>query len=217
VFWFCVLCFVCEKFESRNKLEQGMQAKQGRPSLSHFTREDYTRFYEPAEDSYLLLEALESEESFLNELQPLVCLEIGSGSGIISTFMSTMLRNAVCFATDLNAHAARATLQTARANQRYIDVIECSLVSALPRLFGLVDVLVFNPPYVPTEDDELGSSELPAAWAGGLHGRRVLDQLLPYVHVTHARSHSLTHSLTLSCALTRAVLRTRSRCLAHSG
>jgi release factor glutamine methyltransferase len=56
------------------------------------------------------------------------------------------------------------------------------LASSLqPRLHGTVDILLFNPPYVPTPDDELNTagSTIKAAWAGGHKGRRVLDRLLP--------------------------------------
>jgi len=49
------------------------------------------------------------------------------------------------------------------------------------RLRGQVDVLVFNPPYVPTEPDEVGSSGIEAAWAGGINGRQVIDRFLPRI------------------------------------
>jgi len=44
-----------------------------------------------------------------------------------------------------------------------------------------VDVLIFNPPYVPTDQDELGRSDIVAAWAGGEDGREVIDAFLPLV------------------------------------
>lgn len=48
----------------------------------------------------------------------------------------------------------------------------------------LIDILVFNPPYVPSESDELGlecswAPRISAAWAGGVAGREVIDRLLP--------------------------------------
>jgi len=49
------------------------------------------------------------------------------------------------------------------------------------RLKSKIDVLLFNPPYVETPEDELGSVNLQAAWAGGRNGRSVIDDLLPIV------------------------------------
>ena len=40
---------------------------------------------------------------------------------------------------------------------------------------------VFNPPYVPTPDDEGAAGGIAAAWAGGDRGRRVIDRVLPLV------------------------------------
>lgn len=60
-------------------------------------------------------------------------------------------------------------------------------------------MLLFNPPYVPTPDEEVvefhgnhGGTELKventenrvgieASWAGGLHGRRVIDRAIPQI------------------------------------
>ena len=51
----------------------------------------------------------------------------------------------------------------------------------LGRLAGKVDVILFNPPYVPTPDDEVGGNGIEASWAGGKDGRVVLDKALPQI------------------------------------
>lgn len=44
---------------------------------------------------------------------------------------------------------------------------------------------VFNPPYVPTPDEEVLRSGIAQAWAGGNRGRVVIDKFLPVVWFNH--------------------------------
>jgi release factor glutamine methyltransferase len=61
-------------------------------------------------------------------------------------------------AVDINRDAAVATRRTATASGISIDVVQGDLASPLlPRLAGAVDVLIFNPPYVPTPPEEVGT------------------------------------------------------------
>lgn len=63
-----------------------------------------------------------------------------------------------------------------------VDILVTDLVSGLlPRLRGAVDFLIFNPPYVPTPDEEVERGGIAAAWAGGYRGRKVIDRVLPLV------------------------------------
>ena len=62
-------------------------------------------------------------------------------------------------ACDINPMACTATLRTAAENGiATIDAVNCDLLGALHgRIEGSIDVLVFNPPYVPTPSDEVGT------------------------------------------------------------
>lgn len=55
------------------------------------------------------------------------------------------------------------------------------------RLNGKVDVLIFNPPYVPSEEiihpcNNICDNIIDAAFAGGSDGRYWIDKFLPQVH-----------------------------------
>lgn len=56
------------------------------------------------------------------------------------------------------------------------------------RLSGLVDVLIFNPPYVPTTIDEVTAaqtdSDIAGSWAGGYDGMQVTNKLLDQASVS---------------------------------
>jgi len=155
------------------------------PDYSHFKCEDYENFYEPAEDTFLFLDALEKEITYLNSIQPLFAVEIGSGSGLVINFLAKNLlnKNTVFIATDLNSNACLATLKTSLQNKNdLINPVNCDLVKPFEsRLKNSIDILMFNPPYVVTESCELGHNDLRAAWAGGKDGREVMDRLFPLV------------------------------------
>ncbi|KAF7723812.1 HemK methyltransferase member 2 [Apophysomyces ossiformis] len=108
-----------------------------------------------------------------------------SGSGCVTTLLAQVIgsSNAIYFTTDINPYACHATRQTALRNKIHtVEVIRSSLVGALlPRLSQKVDVLCFNPPYAVTPPEEVGSIGIEAAWAGGIDGRQVIDEFLPYV------------------------------------
>ncbi len=46
---------------------------------------------------------------------------------------------------------------------------------------------VFNPPYVPTPDEEVLRTGIAQAWAGGNRGRVVIDRFLPMVRCPKVR------------------------------
>lgn len=85
--------------------------------------------------------------------------------------------------TDINPSALNCTLETLSNHQvGGVDLIRTDLLNGLyERLCGSVDVLVFNPPYVPTDDAELQAYGIARAWAGGKQGRLVIDRFLEQV------------------------------------
>ncbi|KAL7553268.1 hypothetical protein ACHAWF_016523 [Thalassiosira exigua] len=124
-------------------------------------------------------------------------LEIGCGTGVPTAYLAARLRagrdptegdaegKIAHHATDVNPDALRIATSVVRRAGIPPDEFapaRCDLASdLLPRLEEKVDVLIFNPPYVPTPDDEVGSDGIEASWAGGKDGRVVLDRALPQI------------------------------------
>eukprot|EP01094_Clydonella_sp_ATCC50884_P026081 TRINITY_DN7040_c0_g1_i1.p2 TRINITY_DN7040_c0_g1~~TRINITY_DN7040_c0_g1_i1.p2 ORF type:complete len:284 (-),score=64.24 TRINITY_DN7040_c0_g1_i1:1639-2490(-) len=130
------------------------------PELGHITSQDFDKVYEPAQDTFLLLDALQDEAEVLREARPFVCLEIGPGSGCVITFLGQLLlrvmgTTCLMLGADINAHAASIARATGKHNKVDVHTVVSDLGDALEkRLRGKVDVLLFNPPYVPSEEDD---------------------------------------------------------------
>jgi release factor glutamine methyltransferase len=177
------------------------------PSTSHVS---FSTIYEPAEDSFLLLDTLSSpaESAWLQHRfppqtpTPLVA-EIGTGSGVVIAFIVAHAKpiigrdDVLGFGVDVNmtaCTATSATVQKALAEQKSRTVYLGSLCSDLgsPIRENAVDVLIFNPPYVPSDvlpalpqsaaasqsQFEVESHLLSLSYAGGKKGMETTDRLL---------------------------------------
>lgn len=193
------------------------------PDTSHVS---YSRVYEPAEDSFLLLDTLSSSsetaflhQRFTNSPTPLV-VEVGTGSGVVIGFANahahTLFGVPILTAgVDVNGFACAATAATVKkaaaaaaaessdAKRRgcgghFLGALRGDLLGPLGA--GQVDVLIFNPPYVPTEElpaqdaERLGSEGeealgpsarferdsylLSLSYAGGKDGMEITDRLI---------------------------------------
>lgn len=138
---------------------------------------NYLNVYEPQEDTFLLLDALEMEMDLIKKANPIFVLEVGSGSGIVITAICSILNvNSICFATDINFEACLATKHTASLNNVCIDV--CRMNLAINLKSKLFDLIIFNPPYVVTESNEIKGTGIERSWAGGKDGRQIIDVFL---------------------------------------
>jgi release factor glutamine methyltransferase len=124
----------------------------------------HTEVYAPAEDTWLLIRAAEKECRDGEKV-----LEIGCGSGSVSTALSHKAR---VLATDINPHAVRT------ARHRGIDVIRADLLNGI---CGQFDLVLFNPPYLPTTPDERMDDWIEFALDGGPDGRSVIRRFLSQI------------------------------------
>lgn len=191
------------------------------PDTSHVS---FDRIYEPAEDSFLLLDTLSStsEKEFLQQrfntppnvsgstsTCPLI-VEVGTGSGVVLSFVHAHSEiifgrsDILTAGVDINRYACEATQETVKIAEKEQNTQSQSHGFYLGNVVGnlgtclkgkMVDVLIFNPPYVPTPDvplaetsgagDEEGkltfegdSKLLALSYAGGVDGMEVTDRLI---------------------------------------
>lgn len=182
--------------------------------LTPVVRDLDEKVYEPAEDSFLLLDSFEAHHAQLKDRwESPVVVEIGAGSGVVSTFIRQhILPNGLSLAIDINPSSCKAVLQTAKANGVSVDALQMDLTLALRAQSA--DLLVFNPPYVPAEEvPQLPATEDDDTWLdlallGGTDGMVVtwkvldgLDTILSPTGVAYvlfcARNHPETVARTM--------------------
>jgi len=117
--------------------------------------------YDPSEDSYMLVEAALAEVKAGETV-----LEVGTGSGIVSLFLKD---RADVIATDISPLAC----ENARRNG--VEVARADLYHGI---CGPFDLVIFNPPYLPTADEDRLGSWLDHAFDGGPTGRKVIGRFL---------------------------------------
>jgi release factor glutamine methyltransferase len=156
-----------------DKSKQRALARKKRSKTIKDTKFDSTRWfmaqsdqsdeiYPPAEDTFLLLKAALKEA-----LPGDRAIEIGCGSALISRELSCRVHSLV--ATDINPHAVK------RAQAEGIDAVRADLFNGIMSKFDLV---VFNPPYVPTKAKERTTGWINLAVDGGETGRDTINRFL---------------------------------------
>jgi release factor glutamine methyltransferase len=132
---------------------------------------DHPEVYPPSDDTFLLIEAIGPVRGRV--------LELGTGSGLIAVLCARLGARVV--ATDVNPHAVRLARNNAARNGVAIEAVESDLFEGIR---GSFDLVVFNPPYLPTAPEDLtGDRWLDASVDGGPDGlgpaRRFLAGLMP--------------------------------------
>ena len=130
--------------------------------------------YEPAEDTFQILEIINIDKSCR-------VLEIGTGTGIIA--LECMRRGGFVVCSDVNPFAVELVKKNYEQNK---SILSGSLDVRLGDLFNVVkddeifDVVIFNPPYLPTTKDDLvgGLGWFDIAVDGGISGLDVTERFI---------------------------------------
>lgn len=151
--------------------------------------------YEPAEDTFLMADCAVSAFSAYRESDQFnddgyFVLEVGCGSGFVSAFLQNHFSDLHLLAVDINPAAVMcAQMNGVRSFEsdmfgifekprrlRSIDTPIEDVTPAKPPL-GF-DLILFNPPYLPTSEEEKVSGMLNYAFDGGVSGRDSIDRFL---------------------------------------
>ncbi|CAG0952919.1 cobalt-precorrin-6B (C15)-methyltransferase [Methanosarcinales archaeon] len=119
--------------------------------------------YEPAEDSFLLAEAALDQIKGSERI-----LEVGCGSGIISAVIKNNT-GARITGVDINPYAAACTRDNG------VEAIRGDLLNCIR---GKFDIIIFNPPYLPTNESERTDDWINIALDGGSDGREIINRFL---------------------------------------
>lgn len=138
--------------------------------------------YEPAEDTFLLLESIQIKPG--NKV-----LEIGTGCGLIALQCASLGANVVC--TDINPYAIALTKRNYIKNKSFIkggfEIRKSDLFSKI-KDDEKFDIIIFNPPYLPTKKNELvgGFGWFDIATNGGIDGlsltKKFIESIKKYLN-----------------------------------
>ncbi|MFH1100744.1 MAG: HemK2/MTQ2 family protein methyltransferase [Methanobacteriota archaeon] len=133
--------------------------------------------YEPAEDTYQLLDAITIHPND-------IVLELGTGCGLIALECARQGAHVIC--TDLNPHAVEVTQYNITQNQHLlkgsIEVRHGDLFNPIKKNEQFT-LIIFNPPYLPLKRHEHSKEDkwLDLATDGGITGLKTTKKFLTQV------------------------------------
>ena len=133
--------------------------------------------YDPAEDTFLLLEALNINPS--NRV-----LELGTGCGVIGLYCASIGADVIC--SDINPFAVELVKKNYQQN---LSLLKGNFEVRLGDLFSvltmgdLFDIVIFNPPYLPTDSKDLvgKSGWFDKSVNGGVDGLKIIGRFIEEV------------------------------------
>lgn len=129
------------------------------------------KVYKPSHDSFILLSTLQQIVQNNELVDARNFLEIGSGSGYVTLNLCRLICNnsRYMIMIDVEQYAVYSSWLSIKRNNMdvYVDVAQCDAASCIRS--NSIDVIYFNPPYLPVCDDFPEA----IAWNGGEQGVEV--------------------------------------------
>ncbi len=160
------------------------------PIIKYITKDVYS----PSEDTYLLLDYF--KEIFINKtaLENVKnILDMGTGTGIIAIFFALLIKekqkfNIQIFASDILKVAIDCAKMNENENnlENSIKYIHSDLFNSFPNsLKNTFDIMIFNPPYLPSFDikEKYSLSKKDTNWDGGPKGYELLKKFLQFAPI----------------------------------
>lgn len=150
---------------------------------------------------------IENDEAGEDSDSMLLVADICTGSGCIACSIAYEHPRAHVIATDISPEAAslaRENVETLGLSER-VDVLECDLGEGIDeRRMGELDLVVSNPPYIPTDvlahlPEEVAQHEPALALDGGTDGLAVFRRLLDWCAVALKPGGGLAFELHETC------------------
>lgn len=137
----------------------------------------YPEVYEPAEDSFQLLEAIDikKDENLL---------EIGCGCGLIGLLFAKNGFSVVC--SDINPYAVKNTKENYEKNKHNIkgkfEVRKGNIFSSIKKN-EFFDIIIFNPPYLPMNKEDYIKDDkwFNISIDGGINGLKYTEKFIKNV------------------------------------
>ncbi len=137
-----------------------------------FCIELHSEVYEPAEDTFQLLESIAVKSGDR-------VFEVGTGCGVIALECARCGADVIC--SDVNPFAVELAGRNYSINQ---SIIKGGFEVRMGDLFNVIklgecfDVIVFNPPYLPTEEGDRVGGWFDVATDGGVDGLVVIERFI---------------------------------------
>ena len=176
---------------------------------------DFENVYVPSDDTFLLLDYFKSNitNSYFDEIEIKKIknvVDLGTGTGIIAIFFELLKLqyqnfNPKIYASDIFEAALKCAEFNQKANKinDQIVFLHSNLFDSFPdKLKNTFDIIVFNPPYLPSSKlikEKTTKEQIDYSWNGGVEGYEVFIDFLKFaISFLNLNSKHYIYSITSS-------------------